>query len=122
VDENVPVTVEDSVGKRTENVRVRIALVSENPVSDTDINRSMRNQGFSVLRNLREIKNAETLDFFTRHNDFNRVRGEVFLPGTLDQFAGIEFTKQEVNLSRACKTSSVKLFVRPCGQSSAARA
>jgi hypothetical protein len=101
MDDNVPVTVEDAGGQRTESVRVRIALVPATSESDTDINRSMRTQGFYVMRNLREIKDAETLGFFTRHNDFNRVRGEIFLPGTLDPFAGIEFTKRQVNFEQS---------------------
>jgi hypothetical protein len=36
--------------------------------------------------------------FFTKHDDFNRMRGEIVFPGTLDRMVGIEFTKRQVNL------------------------
>jgi hypothetical protein len=36
------------------------------------------------------------LDYFSKHNDFNRMRGEIFLSGNLDRFVGIEFTKRTV--------------------------
>ena len=50
--------------------------------------------------------NANSLDFFTKHNDFNRMRGEVFFPGTLDRLVGIEFTKRQVKtLNRASETN-----------------
>lgn len=99
IDELIPVKV--SPDKREENVRVRIALVPDVASSDLDIARSLKAQGFYVMRNQREVMNAVTLEFFSKHNDFNRMRGEVFFPGTLDRLVGIEFTKRQVDLDQS---------------------
>ncbi len=48
------------------------------------------------MRNNRQIQRAATLDYFSKHNDFNRMRGEIFLSGNLDRYVGIEFTKRTV--------------------------
>jgi len=56
-----------------------------------------RNSGFYVLRNHREIAEAQTLDVFQRHPDLNRFRGELFFSGVLDEEMGINFTKRELN-------------------------
>jgi len=59
-----------------------------------------RNSGFYVLRNHREIAEAQTLEVFTRHPDLNRFRAELMFSGTLDEEMGINFTKREVNPSQ----------------------
>jgi hypothetical protein len=101
IDELLPVTVNEEGEKRTENVRARIVLVSDVPSNELEVGRSMKAQGFYVMRNQREVMNAVTLEFFTKHNDFNRMRGEVFFPGTLDKLVGIEFTKRQVNFEQS---------------------
>ncbi len=101
MDELFPVSVNGNSDEMRENVRVRIALVPDVPASELDIARSMRAQGFYVMRNQREVMDAVTLNFFSKHNDFNRMRGEIFFPGILDKLVGIEFTKRQVNFHQS---------------------
>jgi hypothetical protein len=100
--------------KRTENVRVRIVLIPETPVTDLDVGKSLKAQGFYVMRNQREVMNAASLNFFTKHNDFNRMRGEVFFPGTLDTLVGIEFTKRQVEFDQSLQDQLNSLLVPVC--------
>jgi hypothetical protein len=115
IDEPISVSAADDDGsRRTENVRVRIVLVPEVPAHDLDIARSMKGQGFYVMRNQRELADAETLNFFSKHNDFNRMRGEIFFPGTLDRLVGIEFTKRQVNLDQSLWDQLAAILVPTC--------
>lgn len=102
IDDLITVTVTDEGGeKKAENVRARIVLVPEVPSNELEVGKSMKSQGFYVMRNQREVRDAVTLEFFTKHNDFNRMRGEIFFPGTLDNLVGIEFTKRQVNFEQS---------------------
>jgi len=101
LDDLFSICVTEDGREKQENVRARIVLVPETPATELDVSRSMKAQGFYVMRNQREIMNAETLDFFTKHNDFNRMRGELFFPGTLDHLIGIEFTKRQVKIEKS---------------------
>lgn len=114
IDEIVPVTINEAGHKRTENIRARIALVPEPTASDLDIGLALKNQGFYVMRNQREVMNAVTLEFFTKHNDFNRMRGEIFFPGTLDRLVGIEFTKRQVNFEKSLYDQLANVLVPVC--------
>ena len=97
-------TVKIGDGDKTERIRIRIALIAEDATGgERDIALALKNQGFYILRNNREIKAAETLDAFSKHNDFNRMRGEVFLSGALDEVVGIDFTKRELVLDQSFK-------------------
>jgi len=101
-DDIYPVEVDVRGEKTTENIRVRIALVPEDFVGgDQALGRGLQHQGFYVLRNNRQIHRASTLDLFTKHNDFNRMRGEIFFSGELDKCIGIEFTKRQVIFDQA---------------------
>ena len=114
IDEVFQVAVDGEAAKRTENVRVRIVLVPEATSSELDIGRSMKAQGFYVMRNQREVMNAVTLNFFTKHGDFNRMRGELFFPGTLDRWVGIEFTKRQVNLDQSVFDQLAATLIPTC--------
>lgn len=114
VDDVVPVSIEEDGIKRTENVRIRIVLVPDITSSELDIARSMSAQGFYIMRNQREIMNGETLGFFTKHNDFNRMRGEIFFPGTMDKFVGIEFTKRQVTFDQSVQDQLAVILVPTC--------
>jgi hypothetical protein len=102
-DDSYPIVVEEDDGtKRTENIRVRIALVPEDAgAGELELARGLEHQGFYVLRNNRQIFRAQTLGYFTKHNDFNRMRGEIFFAGNLDKQVGIEFTKRQVTFDQA---------------------
>lgn len=114
IDELIPISVNDEDERRIENVRARIVLVPDVPANELDVARSMKSQGFYVMRNQREIANAATLSFFTKHNDFNRMRGEIFFPGTLDRLVGIEFTKHQVNLDQSLFDQLASTLVPTC--------
>lgn len=115
IDELVQTEFRDADGtKKTENVRARIVLVPETPANELDVGKSMKAQGFYVMRNQREIANAITLNFFTKHNDFNRMRGEIFFPGTLDRMVGIEFTKRQVNLDQSLNDQLASILIPTC--------
>ncbi|HEY3117267.1 MAG TPA: ATP-binding protein [Chloroflexota bacterium] len=114
LDDIIPVSVTEDGFKRVENVRARLALVPEPTASDLDIGLALKNQGFYVMRNQREVMNAMTLEFFTKHNDFNRMRGEVFFSGTLDRLVGIEFTKRQVNFDKSLYDQLANILVPVC--------
>ncbi len=114
IDEVFPISVNDDGQQKKENVRARIVLVPEIPTNELDVGRSMKAQGFYLMRNQREIMNAVTLNFFTKHNDFNRMRGEMFFPGTLDRLVGIEFTKRQVNLEQSLYDQLANTLIPTC--------
>jgi hypothetical protein len=114
-DEEYPVSVKIKGDERTEKIRVRIALIPEDTAGgERQIALALKNQGFYILRNNREIKMADTLDAFTKHNDFNRMRGEVFLSGELDEIIGIDFTKREVVFNQSFKDQLLKALAPQC--------
>jgi len=97
------VKLTNSEGKEVrDQIRIRIAVL---PDFGTDGNKERKinqgGQGFYILRNNREIAEGKTLDLFTRHNDLNRFRAELFFSGHLDEFMGVNFTKREVEPHQA---------------------
>lgn len=101
-DELYPVEIEDAGGRSIENIRARIAIIPEDAATgEHSLAVALKHQGFYVLRNLRQIARAMTLELFTKHNDFNRMRGEIFFSGKFDRYIGIEFTKRGVNFDQA---------------------
>lgn len=96
-------------------IRVRIVLIEDDPAAGNRVlEKSLKNQGFSVLRNQREILFAKTLDAFSKHNDFNRMRGEVFFSGDLDEEVGIDFTKRDIVLSQGLRDKLLGLLQPQC--------
>lgn len=114
IDDVFHVTVDEGESERKEGVRARIVLVPESPANELDVARSMKAQGFYVMRNQREIMNAVTLNFFTKHGDFNRMRAELFFPGTLDGLVGVEFTKRQVNLDQSLYDQLANTLIPTC--------
>jgi len=114
IDEVFSISVDEDGQQKKEGVRARIVLLPEVPANELDVGRSMKAQGFYLMRNQREIMNAVTLNFFTKHNDFNRMRGELFFPGTLDGLVGVEFTKRQVNLEQSFYDQLANTLVPTC--------
>lgn len=104
--------VEISMGQVTEIIKIKTAILPSSQASgekDKDIN--MRNQGFYLMRNNREIMDAVTLlDFYTKHNDFNQLRIELSFSGKLDKFMGINFMKRNVNLEQSIENKLSNYF------------
>jgi hypothetical protein len=114
-DEEYPISLKLNGDEMEEKIRVRIALIPENQAAgEREIGAGIKHQGFYILRNNREIKAAETLDAFTKHNDFNRMRAEVFLTGDLDTIVGIDFTKRDIVLDQSFKDQLLKHLKAQC--------
>ncbi|MFJ7649236.1 ATP-binding protein [Lysinibacillus sp. NPDC097279] len=93
----------------TEKIRVRLGMLPN--FGTLSLNKkykiNQKNQGFSVLRNNREIIFGDTLGFFVRHNRFNRFRGEISISGNLDEVCGITFKKDSVELNQSLHDSLI---------------
>jgi hypothetical protein len=101
-DDRYPILVEQDGVKTLETIRVRISLIPEDAgAGELELAKGLMHQGFYVLRNNRQIFRAQTFGFFTKHNDFNRMRGEIFFSGNLDKLVGIEFTKRQVTFDQS---------------------
>lgn len=102
-DESFPIT---TMSGQKESVRVKIAMLPDVKESTTGT-LNITNQGIYVMRNNREITAGVTLDVFTKHNDYNRFRAEVYFSGDLDQEMRVEFTKRDLkpkqNILKAIK-------------------
>jgi hypothetical protein len=66
---------------------------------------NIQKSGFYVLRNNREIAAAQLLGLnsLSRHPDFIRFRGEIFISGRMDEAMGIEFTKRDVKPTQSIR-------------------
>lgn len=95
-DGEIEIEIEDDGKRISDVVRVKLAVLQESAEGEGAIAQNLKSQGFYVLRNNREILDAVTLDFFTKHNDFNRFRGEIHFTGTLDKYMGVNFTKRDI--------------------------
>jgi len=62
-----------------------------------------RNQGFSLVRHGREIRNGLTLGIFKRHADRNYMRAEIEFPPELDERFGIQTDKSRLSPEQAVK-------------------
>lgn len=94
--------IEISIKGISEFIKVKTAILPTNLASgekDKDLN--IRNQGFYLMRNNREIIDATTLGLFTKHNDFNPLRIELSFSGNLDDLMGVNFMKREVNIEQS---------------------
>src|SRR5205085_937057 len=95
---------ENGNGVIEDTIRIKLAIVPENPgIGQKEKDLSMRSQGFYVMRNHREICEAESLGFFVKHNSLNRFRGEIHFSGVLDDFMGVSFTKNGVRLGQSAR-------------------
>ena len=114
-DDEYPVTVKVDGKERQEKIRVRIALIPRDVAGgELDVALGLKNQGFYIMRNNREIKNAETLDMFIKHNYYNRMRGEIFFTGDIDSVVGIDFTKREIVLDQSLYDQLAKYLKPQC--------
>lgn len=81
-------------------VRIRLVILPDHgsPALNRKAGYKADRSGFDVLRNNRQIAEAQLLGLndLSRHPDFIRFRGELFVTGRLDDAMGIEFTKRDV--------------------------
>lgn len=100
-DGQIEVKVNDEGKAITDLIRVKLAILPDSTDGTAAISQNLKSQGFYILRNNREIVDAHTLDLFSKHNDFNRFRGEIHFTGTLDKYMGVNFTKRDVALHQS---------------------
>lgn len=84
--------------KLSGKVHAKLVLLpncSDSKAKELGIN--MANQGFSVLRNNREIAFGY-MPWFAKHNSRNRVRGEISFDSSLDEAMGVNFTKNDIDM------------------------
>lgn len=91
-----------AINGKKEKVRVKIAILPEvNKELEKEMRMNIPNQGFYVLRNNREVASGVALDLFQKHNDFNRLRGEISFSATLDNEMGVRFSKDGISPNQA---------------------
>ena len=61
--------------------------------------RSLSGQGFYMMRNGREVAAGETLGLYTRHNNYNAFRAEIYFDDKSDEKFNVNFMKQRVDIS-----------------------
>jgi len=72
--------------------------------------RNIANQGFYILRNNRQIIKAKSLDLFTKHNEKNGFRAEIFLSGDQDKFFQVSLQKNEIIIPQGLRDKLKSLF------------
>lgn len=87
-----------------EKVRMKIAYLPETSQEKSrELGINVQNQGFYVLRNLREIVDGSSLDLFVKIPMLNRFRAELQVSGNLDDAIQIDFAKSRVNLVQSLR-------------------
>lgn len=83
----------------------RLAIIPAQPAGGAADIRGIRNQGFSVLRNNREILFGDELDgiWGQKHGSATRLRGEISFSGDVSALFGVDFQKQSLRLSQSSK-------------------
>lgn len=84
-----------------ENIRCRLILLPKfeyQQAREYKINE--KTSGFHIFRNNRVILEGQTLNMFRKNPIRNRFRGEIYLPSSLDDHIGINFTKMILDISQ----------------------
>lgn len=93
--------------EKTSKVNVKLVLL---PDYGQDGNKTrgfnMTNQGFSVIRNNREIDFGYLPNgWITRHNKYNRFRGEISFSSEMDEPMGVDFRKAGIDMYDSVENS-----------------
>ena len=73
-------------------------------------NINARGQGFSVLRNGREIRNGETLGVFTTHPEYNFFRGQVAFSEALDDLFNVKTNKSRFSIDNGLRNHLIEIL------------
>lgn len=86
--------------KKTGKVHAKLVLLPDcSEAKNRELGINMANQGFSILRNNREIAYGfMPPHWFSKHNSRNRVRGEISFDSSLDEAMGVNFTKNGIDM------------------------
>lgn len=74
-----------------------VLLPNYSTETNRDLGINIANQGFSVMRNNREIAFG-FMPWYAKHNSLNRVRGEISFDSSLDEAMGVDFTKNGIDM------------------------
>jgi len=103
-DENYPIKITTPEGAIEDTVRIRLVLLPNfGAQGNKDRGINWQNQGFYLMRNERELFSGESLGMFTKHPDYNRIRGEICFSGSLDNLMGVHFTKRSLTTTQGLK-------------------
>ena len=99
-DENYAIKWKDKNGiERKSIINAKLVLL---PLMPKDEARKLKinipNQGFSILRNSREIAFGYMPRWITKHNKYNRFRGEISFLSEMDEAMGVDFTKNGIDM------------------------
>jgi hypothetical protein len=113
--------IEDHVTGAPAQIQVRMVLYDVESVSETLLDEANKdakkpvtkdkgllgragfnpkNQGFSVVRSGREIKNGQTLGMFAKHDQLNYFKGEVQFPAALDHLFNVQVIKGRYTIEK----------------------
>lgn len=99
-DEKYELTWKDKYGKeKKSNVRIKLVLLpdwNKEEMRSRKIN--IPNQGFSILRNNREIAFGYMPKWISKHNKYNRFRAELSFLSEMDDAMGVGFTKNGIDM------------------------
>lgn len=81
-------------------LKIKIFYIKNKSIEHSkEIGRNMRNQGFYILRNNRQIIGSSSLDgVFVKHPESNGFRAELFFGSEYDEFFDVSLQKKEINL------------------------
>lgn len=98
-DENYEVKWKDKNGnERKSIVNAKLVLLPMMPKEESKQKKmNIPNQGFSVLRNSREIAFGY-MPWIAKHNSYNRFRGEISFQSDMDEAMGVDFTKNGIDM------------------------
>lgn len=99
-DEDYEIKWKDKNGNEKNSV-INIKMVLLPMFTKTESNQykiNIPNQGFSVLRNSREISFGYMPKWIAKHNRYNRFRGEISFLSEMDDAMGVDFTKNGIDM------------------------
>lgn len=98
-DEDYEVKWKDKNGiERKSSIRAKLVLLPNfEDAKEKKIN--IPNQGFSILRNSREIAfGYMPSNWIIKHNSYNRFRGEISFQSDMDEAMGVDFKKNGIDM------------------------
>lgn len=79
-------------------IHAKLVLLPNTSITKaTELGINIPNQGFSILRNNREIAHG-VMPWHSKHNRYNRIRGEISFDSSMDDAMGVNFTKNNIDM------------------------
>lgn len=122
---NTTIELEEADGDETHDVEITVVMLDVEAIRSHDewsrdwmSNHGLieRNQGFSVVRNGREIRNGLTLGIYNKHGSKNYVRAEIRFPSELDERFGIQTNKSRLSVKQSVKDKIEKALANAPNQ------